>query len=660
MTPEEKRQQLLQLQGQLGGTATAPSYGQASQADHVRKRLELLEAAGQIRPGEQQTLDALRQSQPAIAQEVGGTQARYRGALQGATLQQADEIYGLFGGDKAGSRAANAAAEQQFPDEYQSGKTAGTIGTTAAIGAATAPFATGAGLLGTMARGAGLGGAEGFAWGSGGSEGLPEKIKEGGKTGLIGALAGGVAPAIVAGGAKVLGAGRDLATGGFDAMVNRPSPKKAQRAMLETAQKSGKSPQEIATMVSDAQRLGLHDYRSVDAMGAAGQRRASGVTRSGGPGAEELEAFLRQRQMDAPDRMAGHVDEAFGLNGQTAEQYRGVVKKNRKNVADTLFDEAAKDAKPVDVRRAVDTLDRTIAQMSNSGIKPPKVVKEYQKLRKQLAGATPDGEPTTLSDYRSVLGIWRETRDKVKKSFRAGDGAVGEALAPIRDALQQALEESSDLYRFATDNYREGSKVLEGFDTGADMATRGRSADNLSLFDMLTDQQKKAARIGYGDKVIDEIERNKAKAPDVSRAFGSSKRKAEAGAMALPEAHLPDKLAREGEMFGTYNRALGGSRTADNLQDVGNVGPWADAGRAVRDAASANFGQALTNAANAIAPYVKGQNEATRTLIARALMSNNPMAILRPAIKSKKNADRVKRIVEGAMRGAHMSERVED
>lgn len=632
------------------------AYADAKQAEQARKALEALEAMGELRPAEAKALKELREAQPVNQGEIGETHATYRGALQGATFQHADEITGLLGGDTNEARRRNLEAEAAYPGAYNKGKTAGAIGSGGALGYLTRGMATGAGLLNTMKHGAKLGGLEGALWGAGGGVGLPEKGADAVKYGAVGAGVGGAAPAVVAAGAKGAGMAADVVGGA----LNIGNQGRAQRIIAETLDRSGRTAQDVAQEVAGAAADGQPMFRSMDAMGMAGQRRASSIVRAGGEGSEEIAQFLKQRQQDAPDRMVAFTGEAFGLDGQTptAEAARSVVKDNRKNVADTLFDDAAKDAAPVDVRQAVEQLDATIAQMNNSGIRPPEVVREYKRLRAQLAGETPEGDPTTLSDYQSVLALWREVRDKTKKAFKDGRGDIGEALAPIRDSLQAALEESSDLYRFATDNYREGSKVLDAVDEGAQMATRGRAQDNTPKFLGMTDQQQRAARIGYGDKVQESLERNKAREPDVSREFTSSKRRDESQVMAIDPDLLLRRVDREGTMHGTHQRALGGSKTQDNFADQADLGVVADAGRVARDGLSGNFGQAISNAVAAIAPRLSGQNEATRKLIARALLSNDPMAVLAPAIKSQKDSQHVQRVVEALLRGGERGQEV--
>ena len=236
-------------------------------------------------------------------------------------------------------------------------------------------------------------------------------------------------------------------------------------------------------------------------------------------------------------------------------------------------------------------------------------------------------------------------------NVRAGRNNEARELGKLVKELDSALESSSPQYRAANDGFRTASGVIESVDSGSNMAARGRAADNVPAFQAMTPDQKGAARVGYGDRLLAKIEANAAPTANKAKPLTSTKVATEADAMAIDPQLLRSRVAREGDMWETQNKALGGSRTADNMQDVQNLGPMAEVGRAVGDAASMNVGQALSRAAGAIAPYVKGQNEATRTLIARALMSNDPMAVLKPALKTKAANDKVRRIIEAMIRG---------
>jgi hypothetical protein len=98
--------------------------------------------------------------------------------------------------------------------------------------------------------------------------------------------------------------------------------------------------------------------------------------------------------------------------------------------------------------------------------------------------------------------------------------------------------------------------------------------------------------------------------------------------MAKDPALLNRQLRRETTMFETGSTALGGSRTADNLQDIADTSSF-DVGM-LSNLLMGRWGAA----ASQMAPKLAGTNEATRGLMARALLSNDPKTALAAAVNS--------------------------
>ena len=219
------------------------------------------------------------------------------------------------------------------------------------------------------------------------------------------------------------------------------------------------------------------------------------------------------------------------------------------------------------------------------------------------------------------------------------------------DVMDAALEGSSDMYRTANDGFRSASKVIDAVDEGAMMATRGRAADNVPRFGAMAAAEQGAARTGYGDRLLAQLETMASPTANRAKPLLSPKRAMEADAMATDPRLYSDRLGRENTMWETQNRALGGSRTADNLADQsamnGLSGEVMQAGKA---AANLQFGDMVQKVAGALGPILKGQNEPTRMLIAQALMSSNAGQVLVPAIAQATKSAGVRRILEALLR----------
>lgn len=594
----------------------------------------------------------------------GGVGAAMRGALQGLTFGLGDEIVArgvsALGGKSYDAelqleRARINKGQDQNPGAYYSGMIPGAAAASLAGWGALGVGAKGATGLGTAARGAGMGAAEGALYGAGSGEGTRGRIEEMVRGVKYGALVGGAAPAVVGGVAKVAGGAKDIAMGGVDAVLNRGSQGRANSALMSTLQKSGLSLDEVADSVAAAAREGQPEYRLMDAMGIAGQRRANGVVRAGGSGAEEIAQFLRQRQLDQPDRMAGFVDEAFGMRGKTADQTREGLMAARKEAADLAYPAARAGAGPVDVRGVISIIDDRLGPMQGSGVKGDGIDGAFAYWRGRLAGQ-PTGEAfngatsAELSDFSRVLGVKQDLQDAIEVAVRNGKSNEAKELGKLFREIDSALEASSGGYRAANDGFREASRVIESVDAGASAAKGGRYADNIAAFKSMTPEQQAAARAGYGDDMLSRIERNPASTANRARVFNSTKAQQEASEMALEPGLFGNRIGRENTMWETQNRALGGSQTIGNDADVSDLRGMATMGRAIRDMIMGNPGNATAGIVGSVAPKLTGQNEATRALIAKALMSDNPREALASAITQSSRTEAQKRIAEALVR----------
>lgn len=644
----------------------SPTFATAKNAESARRALEALEAIGDIRPEEARALAQLREAQGETGRAIGQTDALYRGALQGATLNWADEI-GLQ------SREAVDAARAQYPSEFKAGQTGGGILTGVGLGIATAPIG-GGGLVSQMAFGGGLGAAEGAAWNAGEAP-AGEKMAAAGRGAVVGGIAGAAAPVAVRTAGKAIGAVDDVARG----VLNRGNEARANRAIMADLRKAGRTPQDAADEVARAVAQGQPEYRLMDAMGVAGQRRASGITRAGGPGAEELTQFLQQRQLDQGDRVTGFVEDAFGYRGKGSgntlpldprnpvalgpEQVLAGPQKSsadliarlteaRGGEASRLYDAARAKAGPVDVRAAVKVIDNRIGGMQGSNIKGDSIDAKMAGFRDRLmAKPAPSGELSReLSDFDRVLGVKQDVQDAVGAALRAGRNNEARELGKLVRQLDAALEQGSEAYRFANDRFRDASRIIDAVSEGKGMAKSGRAVDNVARFAGMSDAERRAARVGYGDELLGRIERNTSPTANKAKPLSSTKARREADAMADNPALFRDRIDRENTMWSTQNRALGGSRTADNLQDIEDSGAMADAMRAGGDLALGNTGSAVSRATNYGLQVITGQNAATRKLVADILAAPDPRRALSVALAAERSAQKRQWIAQSVAR----------
>lgn len=333
----------------------------------------------------------------------------------------------------------------------------------------------------------------------------------------------------------------------------------------------------------------------------------------------------------------------------------------RGNTANVAYSAARANAGPVDVRGVLGAIDDRIGPMQGSGVTGDGIDAALSGIRKRLAASPPGpamagADAVELSDFSRVLGVKQDLQDTIGKAVRAGENNKARELGKVMAALDEALEASSDGYRTANDEFARASRVIEAVDEGAAMAAPNvRATDSTTRFRAMTPDQQGAARIGYGDRALAKIEANASPTANAAKPFNSTKVRTEAKDIALKPDLFADRITRENTMWETQNRALQGSRTADNLQDIADIGPMANVGRALRAAITLRPGEAMSNLGAALAPMVTGQSQQTRKLIAEMLMAKDPAKVLAKASAAKKVSETTRGLLETALRRAALA-----
>jgi len=590
---------------------------------------------------------------------LGDNLSGVRSALMGVQAQPDGtstfgDYSGTMGSRYAEGRDAERARLGRSRDANPASFGAGNIGGMVGTSLAALPAATGRGLLGTVLRGMGIGGVEGAIAGAGSADGV-ETGKSAAMGGLLGTILGGAAPVGVAAGSRVARGVSDPISGLFDMALNRANTGKANRAIASTFEGSGRQPSQVADDLARALSDGQPEFRLMDALGMSGQRTANGIVRGGdSDAAREIAEFLEMRQRGQPERVGGFVDDAFGMQGRTAAQAEDSMRAERSTAADRDYGAARGNAAPVDVRGAVSAIDDRIGGMQGSGVTGDGIDAKLAGYRRRLvAERSPDGEISReLSDFDRVLGVKQSVQDDIGAAVRAGRNNEARELGKLMNELDGALEQSSDMYRAANDGFRTRSQEIGAINEGAGMM-RGerRAADTTQQFGAMTPDQQQAARLGYGGKMQAQIEANKAPTANSAKTVRSPKMDAEARAMALDPEQYARRLGREGTMWETQNTALRGSKTADNLQDIERANS-ASGGLLAAAQKGANFqmGDAVAQIMATLGPAARGQTEATRQLIARALLSTDPMAALAPALRQDASGQIQRRVIESIVR----------
>jgi len=665
VTPEEKalelRRRLLKARLSAAGKAPAAPVEEAPQYapngvpmnDAAKREIIAKAKGGALAVSPENAGNAARATSLAETRMNQGPVAAFMGNLApGLTFGLADEIgagiSAMTGGDYNQTLESLRAVEANQGADNPKSAIAGQIAGAVAVPVAAAP--RGASMLRASAQnaltGMGLAGLYGFGTGEGGFVNRAQNALD---AAPLGFALGGAAPVAAAALTGVVGGGYNALRGIVDRVRGTANQTEANRAVARIIDRSGRSPDEIAASVRQAAAEGQPEFRLMDATGQAGQRAASSVVRRGDDGAESLANFLRQRQVDQSTRVPGFVEDAFGAK-KTAAQTTADLKAARKTAADAAYGTARVEAGAVNLTPTIETIDGLINRnpiLGESALATTEIGRRLMGLRNQMQKG---GEQ--LIDFSRVLNI-KQDLFGVMEGLRKSGKSVPQELSEVYGALDAALEASSSGYRAANDGFRAASKVIGAVDEGAMMARPGaRFQDTTAQFRALTADQQAAARVGYADRILAQIDSNKAITANKAAPFNSTKAAEEARAMTLNPDQFGRQIARENDMWGTMNRALGGSRTADNLMDDAMSIPTSGPARqAMIDLFRVNLPGVATNLAIAVAPALRGQSPATRKLIADALMSSDPEVALRAAAQTVKDQG-VKRAIERAITSA--------
>ncbi len=569
-----------------------------------------------------------------------GGQSWARRIMQGATGGWADEMGAVLGtpvemiarGTINPAEAYDWAKARQDAQLAQARQETGMLGTAAEVmggvgsgvrlaqaGLTAMPRAANAGLgartLGAVADGAAYGAVTGAGEGSG----------VGGRLG--GAAMGGATGAVIGGALPAVASGVNLITAPIRSnIMARVNPEQyAQNQVARSVVASGREPAVAAHNVGLAAREGQGVYTLADELGTEGRNLLASAANAPGPGREMATAALEARNYDAPRRLAATLQEASGTP-QTAQQLTAAVTAARREAADIGYGAARGQAGTVNpseaIRRANDFLDPAVGPVP--GWRPP-----VSQIADDSVEAAVRRARGYLTDGRSVLNDFsaaQRAKVELDRMIETGSGTIQGHLAPIRNALDDALAAASPPYAAARDTFRRQSQVLEGIEAGQAAARRGRVEDTIPQFRGMDIGPQQGFRTGYFDDLIAGVQgRPQGPLTNAARPLATPALNYELPQFAFPGTAAPTmrSLNRENIMAQTNARVLGNSRTVENAANAEAV---AVDPTLVANVLQGNFGAAARSALGRAGNALTGNTPAVREQLARILLSSGDEA----------------------------------
>lgn len=496
----------------------------------------------------------------------------------------------------------------------------------------------------TVGASAADGGLYGAVSGFGSGDGMGDSLQKGAKGAALGTALGAGLPVVGAAVGKVV-------SPVTNAVMSRLAPESfANSKLMQTYQRAGMTPAEASAALDAARADGQGMYTLADALGNAGQRSLSGVTRIPHDERAAIVEALESRQAGQGRRISNALSEGFNAP-QTAAQTRTNLTAARDRASDLNYGAVRDDAGPVDLSRAIGRIDQTLRPGVTGMARPASGIAD------DTAEAALAGVRSRLTDGRSVLTEFEAVQrargdlaDQIETARRAGQGNKARLLSQVRDEIDAAMEHASPGFRAANAEHAARSRAIDAVDLGTQAAQRGRVEDTIPAFRAMPANQQAAFRAGYVDPHIAtaqgaSIGINKAR-PLLNDAFAQ-----ESAAMApmRTQPQMTRRIGRENTMFETRNAALGGSRTADNLADSADLHVADPA--ILASLLSGHFVGAARHAGARLMANAGGMSPGVAERMARALMETDAGAVGTRAATAARSVERGRHYRELIARG---------
>jgi hypothetical protein len=269
---------------------------------------------------------------------------------------------------------------------------------------------------------------------------------------------------------------------------------------------------------------------------------------------------LENRQAGQGRRVASTLAEGFNTP-QTAAQTRQAMTTARDTAANAEYGAVRANGGQVDVVPTLNHLDQNIGTGAGQTLQAPNdsIETALRGFRERLARVNPD-------DFAAVQRIRGDMADAAQSAAQSGHGNRARMIGNAIRELDASMEAASPGFRQANANFRQASQDIEAIDQGRAAAMRGRPEDTIPAFQALPARGQQAFRSGYADPLIEQAQ-SAAVGANKARPLTNDAFRDEAAALAPGNDMMQRRLGREMTMFETRNHALGGSRTADNLND---------------------------------------------------------------------------------------------
>ena len=426
-------------------------------------------------------------------------------------------------------------------------------------------------LARTMGYGMGIGAGEGALGGLGRGEGAADSGQRALTEGVLGAGLGALAPAAVAGGARLLSRGGSAQEQAVS-QLGRVIPEEAREGVSERI----------------AQRATETDTRPetlADIAGIEAQRELRGLRGGSSEVQAKTDPFIEQRMFQQGERIKTDVQAGLGLTPDDTTNIKKVIQR-QESAATPLYQQIRKDYPEIDVSDMIPIFERPSFKNSFDDI--------MNALRDREGRTVPAGTfgnaPKTYDEFMENLRSGADTTvpfdflDQAKRVIGSkGQGAkktdadLGERLFGVAGEIRDAADAKVPAYREARRVFAGEAEIEEAYDAGRKFGTSSAEEISETLTDLTSDSARQAFLTGAVEDIRRVIE-NAADGADVVKKVAGSPAKRKKLAAVMGGENSPafkafmDAMNREAEMVKSGRLIAGGSQTAAFQQDIQRAG----------------------------------------------------------------------------------------
>ena len=427
--------------------------------------------------------------------------------------------------------------------------------------------------------------------------------------------------------------------------------------IAKTIDRSGKTPNQIAQEVADANASG-QPYVLAEGIGVEGQRKLAGIAKSPGRARAEIDEALSDRDLGRGLRAQEAVDRGLGMpHGRTAEEVTQALTQYGQRASRPLY-QAAEQVQPVwsprmqeffehpEYQKALREgfhVERTRALAEGRQFNPRDyAITQFDEAGDPIMSAVPNMRTIDLMK-KGVDQILNKQRNPLTGKIDTNDPYV-RALQQSQQAMLREVDSLNPAYGQARAAYAGPAQVRSAVERGQNIPAAGRPQDTIRRFEAQNPLEQQGSRFGLADAVAERIAKGTETGP-LPAYLRSPKGRQELDWMSLHQGPRAPRdpanlsrgfhpepinraLEREKAMRATFQQARGGSQTAENLADMAdNLPPAPDYAGVFGNLFSGNF----LGAAKAVIPAagrgVRGDTEAQRLAMTRLLMQRDPAEI---------------------------------